>query len=47
MEIIRFGSLNLLGAAVIQATLVIATKREGKLPITVKCKLNINFKYQL
>jgi hypothetical protein len=38
LSIIKESDFSLTCVAVIQAGLVIATKRDGKLPITIKCK---------
>ncbi len=41
LTFIKETEFNLLCASIIQASLVIAIKRDGKLPITVKCKIII------
>ncbi len=37
-ELVKANSLNLLCSGLIQAALVISVRREGKLPITIRCK---------
>jgi hypothetical protein len=37
-ELVKGNNLNLLCAGLIQAALVIAVRRDGKLPITIRCK---------
>lgn len=41
MYLVKTSNFNLLCAALIQSALVISTKREGKMPITIRCKLII------
>ena len=38
-QLIKEADFNLLCSAVIHASLVIAIKRDGKLPMTIKCKI--------